>query len=258
MASVALKIIRKLVGILLRFLALLIPARALRLKSVPVTETIDALINSKKSLIRWGDGETAIIFGGDIHFQKANHRLRIELLKILLQYSKESHYFLAIPATAFLPAKRIIRSRQWSYWYLSRILFFAVRIFRPIWKNLEFLDSHTFRTHEGVHKDWVPIDPSHLLSGYEHIVVVCNSRDLKKITGKLKAKHYSHIYVPSLNAFDKVDEIWRVLFERTTELEKQKVNFAVVLSAGPLAKILAFNLAPSVVAYDLGHFHEVE
>ena len=48
-----------------------------------VDETIDELINTDKSLVRFGDGELLMIRGGDVHFQKANLQLSSELAEII-------------------------------------------------------------------------------------------------------------------------------------------------------------------------------
>ena len=46
-------------------------------------DTLNELINNKKSISRFGDGEFSIIFGKNIGFQKFNESLKNKLLKVL-------------------------------------------------------------------------------------------------------------------------------------------------------------------------------
>lgn len=60
-------------------------------------DLIEELKRSEKSLIRWGDGESACLIGNDVYFQKANAYFSKYLLSILVNYNKNAHYFLGMP-----------------------------------------------------------------------------------------------------------------------------------------------------------------
>ena len=53
------------------------------IKFISLDETLDELLNNKKSIARFGDGEFKIIFGKDIGFQKFNEKLKDKLLLVL-------------------------------------------------------------------------------------------------------------------------------------------------------------------------------
>jgi len=50
------------------------------------SESLNELLKSRKSLIRWGDGESKIFFGGDLYFQPNSISLFLSLRKIVKKY----------------------------------------------------------------------------------------------------------------------------------------------------------------------------
>ena len=53
------------------------------IKFMSKDETIRELLENRKSIARFGDGEFKIIFGKKVHFQNYNHTLKEKLLKVL-------------------------------------------------------------------------------------------------------------------------------------------------------------------------------
>ena len=53
------------------------------IKFIPTDETLNELLNNKKSICRFGDGEFKIIFGKNTRFQKFNEILKDKLLLAL-------------------------------------------------------------------------------------------------------------------------------------------------------------------------------
>lgn len=60
-----------------------------------VSNTLTELINTNKSICRYGDGEFSIIFGDDLRFQKYSEKLSSSLREILM--SDDEHIMVAIP-----------------------------------------------------------------------------------------------------------------------------------------------------------------
>ena len=58
------------------------------IKFISTEETLNELIDNKKSIARFGDGEFGIIFGNNIGFQKFDKKLKKKLLSVL-----NSNYF---------------------------------------------------------------------------------------------------------------------------------------------------------------------
>ena len=54
-----------------------------------VQQTINELINTKKSIVRFGDGELEIIEGNDILFQKSTPQLSDRLIEVLSSNEKD-------------------------------------------------------------------------------------------------------------------------------------------------------------------------
>ena len=46
-------------------------------------QSLTRLINSRKSLIRWGDGESKIFIGGDLYFQRNSLKLCWDFYKLI-------------------------------------------------------------------------------------------------------------------------------------------------------------------------------
>ena len=63
-----------------------------RSKYTNVEKNIYDLIKEKKSFVRWGDGETALLLGSDTYFQKSNISNSISLWKLLMKSQKNSIY----------------------------------------------------------------------------------------------------------------------------------------------------------------------
>src|SRR5210317_1229697 len=62
-------------------------------------KTIKHAIYNKKSILRWGDGDTRIALGGNMYYQKHSNKLQNELQSIL-KYTSDEPYLLCIPPDA--------------------------------------------------------------------------------------------------------------------------------------------------------------
>ena len=86
--------------------------------------TVGLQLETKKSLIRFGDGEFNLLNKKDVHYQKYSLELAAELKKILLEYSIESNYIIAVPYYYFSNNNTVLNNRLLiSCWSIPKTIF---------------------------------------------------------------------------------------------------------------------------------------
>lgn len=210
-------------------------------------ETIDELINTDKSLIRYGDGEITMIRGRSLLLQKVEPDI-IEGLKRLLAYEHDG-LIIAIPyifddlsiyikSSAKFWKDHLLFSRKYyekycntdkKYYnsFVSRFYYFMedkgrcsewVEKIKLIWKDKDIVVVEGERTHNGVGND-----------------LLDSARSIERIIG------------PSSDAYAKLDEI----MECCRLYPKDKM---FLISLGVAAKFLAEKLyLEGYRALDIGH-----
>ncbi|MBE6453856.1 MAG: DUF1792 domain-containing protein [Alphaproteobacteria bacterium] len=210
-------------------------------------ETLDVLINERKSICRFGDGELNIINGKDIPFQTFNPKLQKRLIEVLS--SKDNKIMVGLPRIAFYSKQNITPENKnfwrkkgnrfrsailpyidmrWQYYPSEVSLAYSYYInydiegyfnkFRKIWKNRE-------------------------------VVVITGQTVFNKITHNIfdNAKSVEFMYAPGMNAFDEYDDI----LNKALTIDKNKIVIAIL---GPTAKPLCYDLAlKGYQALVLGH-----
>ena len=210
-------------------------------------ETLDVLINERKSICRFGDGELNIVNGKDIPFQKFDPKLQERLIEILS--SKNDQIMIGLPKIAFYSKANITPENKnfwrkkgnrfraailphidmsWQYYPTEVTLAYSYYInydmegyfnkFRKIWENRE-------------------------------VVIITGKTVFNKIDNSIfdNAKSVEFIYGPSMNAFDEYD----ALLNKALTIDKEKIVISIL---GPTAKPLCFDLAlKGYQALDLGH-----
>lgn len=211
---------------------------------------IEELVASNKSVIRWGDGETRLLMGGDINFQRARWKLSIELLKVLLFSRVESNYVLGLPIEYISRTdnelKTSARSRSWIA--TKYVLSFLVD------KNLDLFDAFVFREETNIPNELI----EKMWLGKTHIIFVHgNYKYFNDFKNKYVNSKIYFVQVPSCNAFDHVDEtLNKIIFLQRSECIS-KDNLRILVSAGPSAKTLIRMLSSiGMIAYDMGHYFD--
>ena len=218
-------------------------------KVLTTTETLKKIIEEKKSICRYGDGEYSLCsdkIKSDNIFQKKDQFLKKRLKEILV--SKDRNIIVCIPPFDDKyyedpeVKNNLVNPKYWKrYWYkngkiviklldknkiygnalLSRITGFYendIKELKKIWENREIVFVYS---KEGrFEKDKRIFD--NILSSEE-------------------------VLIPALNAFERYDEI----LEECLSKEKNKL---FLISAGPTATILAYDLSKKgYQALDIGH-----
>lgn len=206
-----------------------------QIQVMSIDETLDELLGSNKSLVRFGDGEIVMIDGKSLAFQKESEELSKRLSDIL-QY-KEENMMVAIPdifdglsqyrtsGQAFwkdhllffrkVYKKNCNTKKKYGNAYVSRCYYnYADKQnaqgwflkFRRLWENKKVVVVEGMGTHNGVGND-----------------LLDNALEVKRIL------------CPSENAVDFLKEIEEVCLAQTEDS-------LYLLSLGPTAKLLAEDL----------------
>ncbi len=204
-------------------------------------ETIDYLIKNKFSISRFGDGEFTLINNGSIGFQKANKQLSERLTEILL--SDDKNICIALP---YGMCHTTSLSNDFGK-YFART-FWGANI-NWIMKLLN-KDKTYFSTGFTILPDSI--------DKYNHIRQIWENKDITIISGdrvfqKIEfnvfdnAKSIEYIDAPTINAFEKYDEI----LGQAVKISKDRL---ICIILGPTATVLAYDLAKlGYQALDLGH-----
>lgn len=220
----------------------------IRYKALTLEQSIDELIGCNKSLIRFGDGEAAICLGRGIYFQKFDDRLQAGLLRILREYTNDSPYLLALPNEYLVDYLFKIPLSRILMWADSR---YVMR--KYLRKDMVAGDAFLFRQYI-VAENKVNIPITRLWQQFEHIICVGGNIDPTMVGTLFAGKELTCIPVAQENGFDDYDKVLSQileLFNGATALDKG--NSLIVLSAGPVAKLLGYSLANSEYrVYDVG------
>lgn len=206
---------------------------------------LTSLIHRGKSLIRMGDGEIYIMNHGSVHYQPYNSLLRQKLLKIIKEYRDSSPYVLGIPKTYIEMTNVELRKKHMlRMWLPFKIMY---RYFFP--RGMTYFDAHTFYE-QGFE--------THLKSLIEesHTIIVTNKETISKLKQRgLEGKITStFIETPSQDAFKEYEAI----FEKTIHTLQLHPNAKILVSMGPAAKVLVYDLSKKgYAAYDIGRGLEV-
>ena len=218
-----------------------------RPKVLSIEETIDTILKEKCSVIRYGDGEISLIDGTPIGFQNRTNELAMRLESII--QVKDPRLLICIPG--FWEELEIFEG--YAYWFNMHHLY----RYGHIWKKLlsydrvygdtsmtrlylaykdkalaEYLFKKLFSIWEG--KEVV------LIEGAKSRLGVGN--DMFKSTRSL-----GRILCPPENAYEKYEII------KTESLKTSKEKL-ILLSLGPTAKVLAYDLFQlGYRVIDIGH-----
>ena len=228
------------IGLILRtvltfnyYLILLLSRKAQKKEVVPLTN-FEELIKSKVIIIRWNDGETALLYGRSIYFQRTSIRLIYELFKILLKYrTNNKNFFLALPNEEFgIPSA--VQSRFISFFKKDKICDSTAFRFNRL-KYQKFLVTHS--------------------NNFDSTLFVSSQYD-KPFFEQLNS--CIHLPTPSANAFYYVDYLLNIISSYLAINQNFNPNSKVLIlfALGPTSKVLIYKLSQKFSGsqfLDLGH-----
>lgn len=220
-----------------------------RFKINSADETLDKLVNTSSSIIRFGDGEINLMAGNSIPFQHADEKLAERLKEALADCS--DNLMQGIPLLFASHMGNNIEAIHFTRAFYGKYHNFIVQNLN---KDREYYDvSTTYRYigNGGTDVSFLEDYYNKFISIWKDkdIAVICGDRIFNVIDNNIFdfASSVEYIYAPSTNAFDKYEEIK----ERALKIDKHKI---VIIILGPTATILAYDLfKQGYRALDIGH-----
>ncbi len=236
-------------GIAFAFFALrsLLEPRKINVRNID--ETIDKLIQSNKSLIRFGDGEIALIRGFDIRFQHYSE----DLAKELLQALKQNDVMVAIPDILYWDSIKQYKKEDRKAWIYESM--FSYPIYRKYCKQKEYYNSLVSRLYlpfdcqyETVQRRFLRI--KQLWDG-KKVLIVEGEYSRLGVGNDLfyNVQSIDRILCPSKDSYEFIDEIEKEIISA----HKMKSYDLTILAIGPTAKVLVSRLNKMGRFIDLGH-----
>jgi hypothetical protein len=211
------------------------------------SETIFQIKSCRRSLIRFGDGEFGIFVGKDISYQKWSSDLFTAFEKIKKTYESqgnECRYLLAVPhiffkkSGLFLLRKRVYLS-SWAQ---------AKHIFQTKFRqDIKYGDAFLFgRNNVKMYEK--------LWKNEENIIFVHNSKSYADWFSNYYHKTTYFIKIPEKNTYEVMDVVLNSIQECVQSNNLNTINCCIIISAGPAAKILIYELSKlGFWCLDTGH-----
>ena len=209
--------------------------RSEQIRVCSINETIEALIGSERSLVRFGDGEITLIKGVDNKTQQMDAELGRRLAEIL-QF-REDNLLVALPDIfAGLDQYRDSGKRFWEDHLLKGRAYY----YRYCDPKKVYFNSFISRCY------YLYRDKSECVQQFQKIRQIWANRDVVVVEGAMthngigndlldRAHQVERILCPSTNAYVKYD----LILESCLRLDRSKM---ILLSIGAAAKPLAYDL----------------
>jgi len=211
-------------------------------------ETVSEIINSHKSVSRFGDGEFKVIFGTGNKFQNPNEKLGKRLYEVLT--SQDDNILVCIP--------RVLLSTEYCTKDAASFWHHHVFVNRHRWHSILSLDKiYGQASFTRFYMDYQ--DKSHSYERFVHIKQIWDDKDVLIVEGEHSClgigndlfdnvNSIRRLLCPSINAFDKYDEIL------SATLKQARKDDLVLIALGMTATILAYDLSKhDIQAIDIGH-----
>ena len=207
-------------------------------------ETIDFLIKTKKSFIRWGDGETKLLAGANLFFQAYTKKLSNSMMNEILIPANKGDFLLGLPFT--LMSKDYMKYSEGVY--LKTLLTYHL-MNSYLSKTNKYGDAHLFRPLSTLEAS----DVSVLWDGL-NVIVVSSDSDAKKIIGNIsKPLAVEQLTCEPKDSFERLDDLFDNLIAMLIKYDKKMTR--ILISAGPGGKVLASRMVrKGWIVYDVGHF----
>ncbi|MCR1917365.1 SP_1767 family glycosyltransferase [Lactobacillus taiwanensis] len=212
-------------------------------------EALDRLINEKKSIIRFGDGELSLINGKGITYQAYDENLSRQLKQILFA-GGNNKYDVALP-DVFESLKNY--GQYTKDFYETNFFFNNQHLLKEIEKT-ENIYSNTFISRPYIDR----IDKSKSAHWFDKLKQIWKDKDILIVEGNFtrsglgndlfaNTKSIKRIIAPSKNAYQKISEIEQIIRENAEDR-------LILLMLGPTAKLIVDDLQDlKNQLIDLGH-----
>lgn len=222
--------------------------KSTKIKILNIEESISKLLNEKKSIARFGDGELDLILGRKLKFQDADELIAQRLSEVLR--SKQDTCLIGIPDV--LDRFENLTEESETFWIKN------MERTRDTWlehidTDIEYCTANLTRLYIR-HKDRSKCGVyfSMLKKIWEDKnIVICEGEKTRIGVGNdllSGTKSIKRILCPAENAFSRYDEILE-------SVRNESKDSLILLALGPTATVLAYDLSmEGYQALDLGHF----
>ncbi len=218
--------------------------RGLPLQGLDATASLQTLLADRRSLIRWGDGESIIAMGGNLPFQKNTPELRERMINVL-RYSQVDEFHFALPWRYLVKS---IDEEMTGTWRHTR---YVVNRYYPM--NITCLDAHLFRNQRKAGVVRLPdTEVERLWTRFSRAIVVAGKNEfLARFREDYPELECLPVTVPVRHAWAE----YPAIAQQIGELVGDRAQDTCLLAAcGPCAKILVADFASTLTCYDIGHY----
>ena len=216
-----------------------------------IDETLDELLATEKSLIRFGDGEFNLMTGNSIAYQEYQEDLAQEMREILLHADKQDNVLICLPEIFEVFKGNFLQNKDSEHFWKQEMDYHG-RFFKEICQAKEYGSTWISRFYiDNKDKSLATIQ-------FEKIKALFADKDILIVEGATTrsgvgndlfddVKSIKRIICPSHHAFSKVDAIQQAILDHAQ-------GRLILLMLGPTAKILSYRLSRlGYRALDLGH-----
>ncbi len=214
-------------------------------------QTIEYLSDSRKSLIRLGDGESTILTGGSLESQGNSIELWRSLRKIVTSYNEQSPYVIALPHRFLVETKKSLQEIQkYRIWGKTRYIYDHLLSNQ----NIPYLDAFSFRKEsrltiqqiESLWRDEARIFFLH--NSARHYTNFCMANQGKEVV---------FVEIQSTNSFGDIGSTLDRISVQMKMRDWSPCECCALVSAGPAAKVLVFEFSRmGIRALDMGHYFD--
>jgi hypothetical protein len=220
-------------------------------------DSLEMVLQSGKSFIRFGDAESKLMIGGDWPTQTGSRDLARGIRCIFEEYSTESSYLIGVANSRLsLGVKELKKINRHRVWRNSRCCLrkYLIRDMR-----LPFLEANLFRVGpEGLKREEI----ERLWIHKEHVVLIHNHvHYLAWFQEKYPFIDTHFIHIPEKNFFKALPRIQVETLDLVRKQNLSKKTTAILISAGAGGKVLNYNLCQKdadYLCYDMGNFFHMQ
>lgn len=231
--------------------------KGLRYKSLNSEESLRLLLETRKSYIRFGNGESEILVGLDMATQLYDRKLEKALKKIIEDYTPDCNYLLGLTNWCLTQSVKELKStpKQTKYriWRFMRYVFWKLGMSGI---DMPFLEADMFRVGPvGLKREDIEL----LWRDMKKIIMVHNNEKyFQRFSEELgdKEKKTYFVRIPDKNFFSVLQETQEKIIDLIKENSINKNDLIILVSAGPGANVLCYNLCKDAgfLCYDMGNF----
>lgn len=215
-------------------------------------ELVNKIINEKKSLCRFGDGELRYIFTEEsVGFQETNTEIQIGLKRVLRDEKQNENVIIGI----YEPLNKVSKmTRRATIFWMKFVVKYNNTIISKIPTDQLYGPANITRPY----MDYRNKNKKIVEEKFELIKKIWNKRDVLIVEGEFtklgigndlfdNCNSIERIICPSKNAFSKYNEIYN-------SIKKENKDKLILMALGPTATILAYDLSKEgYQCIDVGH-----